>query len=279
VVPEVVDDEKLPGIVLGITLAHEIDAKLGDRVKIISPLTGIDTSLVKSAQVTAPKSRDFRVIGIFQAGFQEYDSKLVYVDLYEAQAFQDAGDTVIGVEMSLHDIDKAGDVALRLERDLGGGPFHTMDWKELNHNLFTALEVQKIMLSLVIATIIFVAAFNVVATLIMLVLEKRKEVAILKAMGAKDLSILVVFMVQGAAIGLMGTGLGLLIGGAICGYLNHFQFPLDPKVYLIDHLPIRTSANEFFATVLISLAICVVATVIPSLWAARLLPADGIRPR
>jgi lipoprotein-releasing system permease protein len=272
------DEKPLPGIVVGATLARELEVKLGDKVKVISPLTGIDPALVKSG-ARGPKSRDFRVIGIFQAGFQEYDSKLVYVDLYEAQAFADQGDTVVGVEMSLRDIDKSADVALRLERDLGGGPFHTMDWRELNHNLFTALEMQKIMLSLVIATIIFVAAFNVVATLIMIVLEKRREIAILKAMGAKDAAILQIFMVQGAAIGGVGTGIGLLIGGAICGYLNYFHFPLDPKVYLIDHLPIRTSLTEFTATVLIALGICVTATLIPSLWAARMLPADGVRPQ
>jgi lipoprotein-releasing system permease protein len=276
--PEIKDDEVLPGVALGVTLAKELDVQLGDRVKIISPLSGIDTSLVASDTKT-PKSRDFRVIGIFEAGFQEYDSKLVYVDLYEAQAFQDQGDTVVGVEMSLHDIDKSADVATRLERDLGGGPFHTMDWRELNHNLFTALEVQKVMLILVIATIVLVAAFNVVATLIMIVLEKRREIAILKAMGATDLSILQIFMVQGAAIGIVGTSLGLAIGGAICGYLNYFKFPLDPKVYLIDHLPIRTSLTEFTITVVIALFICLTATLIPSFWAARLLPADGIRPQ
>lgn len=271
-------DKPLPGIVVGATLAHELDVKLGDRVKIISPLTGVDTSLVRAGS-RAPKSRDFKVIGVFQAGFQEYDSKLVYVDLYEAQAFADQGDTVVGVEMSLRDIDKSADVALRLERDLGGGPFHTMDWRELNHNLFTALEMQKVMLSLVIATIIFVAAFNVVATLIMIVLEKRREIAILKAMGSKDTAILQIFMVQGAAIGGVGTSIGLAIGGAICGYLNYFRFPLDPKVYLIDHLPIRTSWTEFAATILIALGICVFATLIPSLWAARMLPAEGVRPQ
>jgi lipoprotein-releasing system permease protein len=274
--PEI-DKRRLPGIVVGASLARELDVQLGDRVKVISPLTGIDTSLVRAGGT--PKSHDFRVIGIFKAGFQEYDSKLVYVDLYEAQAFADQGDTVIGVEMSLHDIDKSADVALRLERDLGGGPFHTMDWRELNHNLFTALEMQKVMLSLVIATIIFVAAFNVVATLIMIVLEKRREIAILKAMGAKDSAILQIFLVQGAAIGGVGTGIGLAIGGAICGYLNYFHFPLDPKVYLIDHLPIRTSLTEFVATVLIALGICVTATLIPSLWAARMLPAEGVRPQ
>ncbi|HEX4351311.1 MAG TPA: FtsX-like permease family protein [Polyangiales bacterium] len=277
--PSVEDKQHLPGIVVGATLARELDIHLNDRVKVISPLTGVDTSMVKSDSGRAPKSRDFRVIGIFQAGFQEYDSKLVYVDLYEAQAFADQGDTVVGVEMSLHDIDKSADVALRLERDLGGGPFHTMDWRELNHNLFTALEMQKVMLSLVIATIIFVAAFNVVATLIMIVLEKRREIAILKAMGAKDSAILQIFLVQGAAIGGVGTGIGLLIGGAICGYLNYFHFPLDPKVYLIDHLPIRTSATEFVSTILIALGICVTATLIPSWWAARMLPAEGVRPQ
>jgi lipoprotein-releasing system permease protein len=273
------DQKTLPGIVVGITLARELDLHVNDQVKIISPLASIDSNFVRGGGARTPKSRDFHVIGIFQAGFQEYDSKLVYVDLYEAQAFQDQGDTVVGVEMSLRDIDKSADVALRLERDLGGGPFHTMDWRELNHNLFTALEMQKVMLSLVIATIVFVAAFNVVATLIMIVLEKRREIAILKAMGAKDSAILQIFMIQGAAIGGVGTGLGLLIGGGICGYLNYFRFPLDPKVYLIDHLPIRTSWPEFTATILIALAICVMATLIPSWWAARMLPAEGVRPQ
>jgi lipoprotein-releasing system permease protein len=277
--PANASQKPLPGIVVGATLARELDLHVNDDVKIISPLASIDSNFVRAGGARTPKSRDFRVIGIFKAGFQEYDSKLVYVDLYEAQAFQDQGDTVVGVEMSLRDIDKSAEVALRLERDLGGGPFHTMDWRELNHNLFTALEMQKVMLSLVIATIVFVAAFNVVATLIMIVLEKRREIAILKAMGAKDSAILQIFMVQGAAIGSVGTGIGLLIGGAICGYLNYFRFPLDPKVYLIDHLPIRTSWPEFTATILIALAICVMATLIPSWWAARMLPAEGVRPQ
>jgi lipoprotein-releasing system permease protein len=271
-------DAALPGIVIGATLAETLDAKVGDRVKVVSPLTGLDTSLWKP-DGGKPASRDFRVIGIFSAGFQEYDSRLVYMDLYEAQVFQDQGDTVVGVEIRLKDIDKASAVALRLERELGGGPFHTMDWKELNHNLFTALEMQKVILSVVIATIILVAAFNVIATLIMLVLEKRREVAILKAMGAKDSAVLTVFLVQGTAIGVVGTLLGLMLGGAVCAYLSVFHFPLDPKVYLIDHLPVRVSPREFLVTVAVALTICVAATLIPSYWAARLLPADGVRPQ
>jgi lipoprotein-releasing system permease protein len=270
--------EKLPGVVVGVTLAESLGLRVGDEVKVVSPLTGLDTSLWRP-DGGRPTSRDFRVVGIFEAGFQEYDSRLVYMDLYEAQIFQDQGDTVVGVEIRLKDIDEASDVALRLERELGGGPFHTMDWKELNHNLFTALEVQKVMLSLVIATIILVAAFNVIATLIMVVLEKRREVAILKAMGAKDSAVLQIFMVQGAAIGVVGTLIGLAIGGAVCAYLQVFEFPLDPKVYLINHLPVRVSPNEFVVTIAIALVICVAATLIPSYWAARLLPADGIRPQ
>jgi lipoprotein-releasing system permease protein len=269
---------QLPGIVVGVTLASTLGIHVGDQVKIISPLTGLDTSMWHP-DGGKPASRDFRVIGIFEAGFQEYDSRLVYMDLYEAQIFQDQGDTVVGVELRLKDIDRASDIALRLERDLGGGPFHTMDWKELNHNLFTALEVQKILLSLVIATIVVVAAFNVIATLIMIVLEKRREVAILKAMGAKDSAILQIFIVQGAAIGVVGTAIGLVLGGAVCLYLSLFHFPLDPKVYLINHLPIRTSPVEFLITIAIALLICMTATIIPSYWAARLLPADGIRPQ
>jgi lipoprotein-releasing system permease protein len=266
----------LPGVIVGAALAQNLGLELGDHVRIISPLAGIDTSMWEADGAT-PRSLDFRVTGIFEAGFQEYDSRLVYVDLYENQRFFDQGDSVIGVELRLKDIDDAPRIARQLEADLGGGPYNTMDWRELNHNLFTALEMQKVMLSLVIATIIFVAAFNVIATLIMLVLEKKREIAILKAMGAKDSSILSIFLVQGVLIGLAGTALGLLLGGAVTAYLSVYTFPLDPKVYLIDHLPVRVSPMEFMYTVLIALGICTTAGLLPSYWAARLLPADGVR--
>lgn len=268
--------EDLPGIVVGTTLASNLGLGVGDRVSVISPLAGLDTSMFSDAP-SAPRSREFRVIGIFEAGFQEYDSRLVYVDLFEAQHFFQHGDSVTGVEITLHDIDAAPSVARRLERVLGGGPYHTMDWQELNHNLFTALEIQKVMLSLVIATIIFVAAFNVIATLIMIVLEKKREIAILKAMGARSTGVLLIFVVQGLVIGLLGTAIGLLLGGGVCWYLEAFEFPLDPHVYLIDHLPVRNSPAEWVITVAIAMLICITATVIPSWWAARLLPADGVR--
>lgn len=269
------DTAELPGVAVGATLADTLGLDVGDRVKVISPLTGLDVSMF-APEARVPRSRDFRVIAVFEAGFQEYDSRLVYVDLYEAQRFHEHGDSVTGVEMRVHDIDRARGVARELEKALEG-PFHTMDWAELNHNLFTALEIQKVMLSLVIASIIIVAAFNVVATLIMVVLEKKREIAILKAMGATDLAILLIFLVQGTIIGVVGTVLGLLVGGGLVAYLKLYEFPLDPKVYLIDHLPLVVSPTEFIVTILVAVGICMTATLAPSWWAARMLPADGVR--
>ncbi len=116
-----------------------------------------------------------------------------------------------------------------------------------------------------------------IATLIMIVIEKKREIAILKAMGARDSHVLVVFLVQGMVIGLLGTAIGIAVGGGLCFWLEAYQFPLDPHVYLIDHVPIRTSPMEFLWTVLIAMGICLIATLVPSWWAARLLPADGVR--
>lgn len=269
--------QDLPGIVVGALLARNLGIGVGDRVRIVSPLAGMDTSMFGGPGSSTPQSGEFRVIGLFEAGFQEYDSRLVYVDLYAAQRLFDHGDSVTGVEIRLHDLDKAPEVARRLERVLGGGPYHTMDWQELNRNLFTALTVQKIALSLVIGAIIVVAAFNVIATLIMVVLEKKREIAILKAMGARSFGVLLIFMVQGLLIGVIGTFIGVLLGGGSVLYLERFEFPLDPRVYLIDHLPVKSSPVELVTTVAIALGICIVATLIPSWWAARLLPAEGVR--
>ena len=163
-----------------------------------------------------------------------------------------------------------------MERRLGS-QLHSIDWASLNHNLFTALKIQKIGLSFAIATIIIVAAFVVIAALIMIVMEKKREIAILKAMGATDWSVLLVFLVQGMVIGVVGTALGLLLGGAAVSYLHFYKYDLDPKVYLVDHLPVEISMTDFTITSLVAMGICWVATMIPSWWAVRMLPVDGIR--
>ncbi len=267
--------EALPGVIVGKTLAADLGLEVGDRVRMISPLAALGMTL-SGTGATATRSREFRVIGVFQAGFQEYDSGLVYTDLYEAQRLFDEGDNVTGVELRVFDLGTSEALARRIEQDLGGA-FHTLDWSELNRNLFTALEVQKIALTLVIATIIFVAAFNVIATLIMIVLEKKREIAILKAMGATDTTVLGIFMVQGVVVGVVGTVLGVLVGGGIVAYLDRIRFPLDPKVYLIDHLPVVLSPTVFLVTIGIALVICTASTIAPSWWAARMLPVEGLR--
>jgi lipoprotein-releasing system permease protein len=267
--------ETLPGIIVGKTLAEDLSLEVGDRVRLISPLAALGLTLSETRGAVT-RSREFRVIGVFQAGFQEYDSGLVYTDLFEAQRLFDEGDNVTGVELRVHDLGTSFELARRIEQKLGGA-FHSLDWSELNRNLFTALEVQKIALTLVIATIIFVAAFNVIATLIMVVLEKKREIAILKAMGATDATVLGIFMLQGIVVGVIGTLAGVLVGGGLIAYLDRIQFPLDPKVYLIDHLPVVLNPSVFIITIAIALLICTLSTIAPSLWAARMLPVDGLR--
>ena len=152
-----------------------------------------------------------------------------------------------------------------------------MDWKELNHGLFTALLIQQIGMSIVLALIIVVAAFTVIATLIMVVLDKKKEIALLKAIGAKNDAILRVFLYQGGIIGLVGTTLGLLVGFVCCKGLLAYGFPLDPKVYFISKLPVNVRPTEFIITGVFAIAICLVATIFPAMYAARLRPSDGLR--
>jgi lipoprotein-releasing system permease protein len=266
--------KKLPGIVIGKSLADTLKLELGDCVTVTSPTIGFQFS---GGAVKPAVAINFRVMALFEAGFDQYDSKLVYTDLYEAQAFYDEGDTVIGVEMKIAEIDRSDDVVAAIKEVLPPGAYRIMDWKELNRGLFTALLIQKILMSGVLALIIVVAAFTVVATLIMVVLDKKKEISVLKAMGATDGAVLRVFLYQGLIIGGVGTALGLLLGVGVCKGLLTWAFPLDPKVYFIDHLPVLLRVDEVAVTGALAIVLCLVGTVLPSLWAASMLPADGFR--
>jgi lipoprotein-releasing system permease protein len=265
---------KMPGVVIGTTLAKNLGVTIGDCIQVTSPTIGYTFT---QGSIRPPVAKQFRVIAIFEAGFEQYDSKLVYTDLFEAQGFYDQGDTVMGVEMTVADIDKARSVSRAVDKLLANGLYHTTDWEELNHGLFTALRIQKVCMSLVLFLIILVAAFTVVATLIMIVLEKKKEIAVLKAMGATSDAILRTFLYQGGFIGGSGTVLGLLLGIGVCKGLLVYAFPLDPKVYFISHLPVAVSLQDFVITGVSAVLICLVATVLPALYAARLHPADGLR--
>jgi lipoprotein-releasing system permease protein len=264
----------LPGVIIGKTLGKQLGVGMGDCLQITSPTIGMSFG---ATGTRPPVAKQFRVIAVFEAGFDQYDSKLVYTDLFEAQAFYDQGDSVTGVEMKVDDIDNAREIAANLDHVLSNGLYHTMDWQELNHGLFTALAIQKILMAHVLGLVILVAAFTVVATLIMVVLDKKREIAILKALGARDGALLRVFMYQGAIIGGIGTVAGLALGFAGCKALMAYGFPLDPKVYFISKLPVNMRPIEFLLTGAVAMLICLLATVFPSLFAAALRPADGLR--
>jgi lipoprotein-releasing system permease protein len=264
----------LPGIVIGAGLKQRLGVHLDDCVQVTSPTIGY--SYAKDG-FRPPVAKQFKVIGVFEAGFDQYDSKLVYTDLHQAQAFYQGGDTVTGVEMKIADIDRAEEITAEVEQLLNNRLYRVLDWQELNHGLFTALRIQQILMSLVLALIILVAAFTVIATLIMVVLDKKKEIAVIKAMGARDGHLLGAFLYQGLIIGCVGAVLGLSIGYSVCHWILAYGFPLDPKVYFISHLPVRFRPWEFALTGCFAIAACLIATVWPAMHAARLRPAEAFR--
>jgi lipoprotein-releasing system permease protein len=266
--------KKLPGIVIGVTLKRNLEVAIGDCLQVTSPTIGFSYS---HGSMRAPVAKQFRITAIFDAGFDQYDSKLVYTDLYEAQAFYDTGDSVTGVEMKVADIEHARDVAREIDRRLANGVYHTLDWEELNHGLFTALQIQQLLMSFVLALIIVVAAFTVIATLIMVVLDKKKEIAVIKAMGASDGAVLRAFLYQGGMIGVFGTAFGLVLGIVVCKLLLVYALPLDPKVYFISHLPVQVRPLQFFFVGVFAILVCLVATIWPALYAAKLRPAEAFR--
>jgi lipoprotein-releasing system permease protein len=242
----------------------------------VSPLSGIDVKTWTSTG-RPPKTRKFRIAGLFYSGFDEYDRRLMYIDIKEAQDFLEQGDVVMGVEMKLKDVNRAGAVASRLDAELGGEPYVVMDWKQLNKNLFTALTLQKIALLVFLTLIIIVAAFNMVAALTMMVFDKTKEIAIIKSMGGTSAGVARIFQVVGLTIGGAGTALGLGFGLLLCRIVADYGYPLDSKVYLIDRLPIEVDPLEVLMVGAITIAICALATLYPAFRASSLRPVEGLR--
>jgi len=267
---------KDPPIIMGKELAHKLKAKVGDAVTVVVPLSNIDFDTWR-AKSSAPRTRKFTVTGIFYSGFDEYDRRLMYASLDEVEELQGRGDQVMGVELKVRDVERAEAIAQKLEKALGGPPYQVQDWYELNHNLFTALTLQKLALVIILTLIIVVAAVNMVSALTMMVMEKVREIAILKSMGASSSSVALVFQVVGIAIGGAGTVLGVLVGLVTCYVVSRYGYHLDPKVYLIDRLPIEVKPLEVLLVAGITMAISVVATVVPSQSAAALRPVDGLR--
>ncbi len=265
----------LPQILIGKELAKKLHARVGDRVVLMAP-SGLDPSLWQ-AEGKAPKVREYRVGGVFYSGFDEYDRRLVYVSLGEAQALLEGGDVVTGVEMQIDDVYKSREIARDIDRALGGSPYRIIDWRELNHNLFTALRLQKFALAILLFVIILVAMFGVIATMTMLVIDKTREIAIIKSIGMRSSSVAGTFQAAGMTIAALGTGAGVGIGLAVCALLRRYSYQLDPRVYLIDRLPVQVNLDEILIIAGVTLAISFFATLIPSLRAAGLRPVEGLR--
>jgi lipoprotein-releasing system permease protein len=224
-----------------------------------------------------PKSRPFRVAAVFYSGMYEYDSKFAYADLAAAQRFFGTGDAVTGLEVRLQDADASRAVMSRVLFDLGGFPYRAKDWSELNRSLFSALQTEKVVMAVILGFIVLVASFIIVATLIMLVLEKRREIAVLKSMGAGVPSVMKIFVAEGVVIGAIGTAFGLLLGFGTCLLIDRVGIPLDPEVYYIANLPVLVDPAQFALVALAALAISYLATIYPATKASRLQPVDGLR--
>lgn len=272
--PEQSSDSGSPprqGIILGVELCNNLGIRQGEWVTIISP----SGRLTPMGQV--PKSKLFQVTGIIQSGMYEYDNTLAYISLTVAQQFLGLGDAVSGIEVKLDDIYGARQIAESLRSRLSL-PYWVRDWMQMNRNLFSALKLEKVVMFIILTLIILVAAFNIVSSLIMLVMEKTRDIAILKAMGATTASIRKIFVMEGFLIGTSGTLLGLLGGFVLCSLLKKYQFIELPRdVYYISTLPVKMEALDAAMIALAAILISLVATLYPSRQAAKLDPAEALR--
>jgi lipoprotein-releasing system permease protein len=264
-----IDASNLPGIIIGKELAGRLGLLVGDKLNVMSPVGTMGPLGI------IPKIRRFQVVGVFDSGMYEYDSTLAYVSLTAAQDFFNMGDVVSGVEVKVDDIFIADQVASEIERTLGP-PYGARDWMKLNRNLFSALKLEKIMMFIILVLIILVASFNIVSTLTMIVVEKNREIAILKAMGATRKRVMRIFMVDGLIIGLVGTAIGIPLGYAACEILQHF-YTLPSDIYYISHLPVKIKELDVLLVSLSAVIISFLATLYPSWQAARLNPSEALR--
>jgi lipoprotein-releasing system permease protein len=258
-------------VLIGSELAKALHVRVGDWVNVMSPL-GSPTALGM-----VPRVKRFAVGGIFDSGMYDYDSTILFMSMADAQRFFEIGPKATGVEVRVDRIDGAREVAREIEARVGY-PYYARDWMEVNRNLFVAFRLEKFIQFIVLLLIVLVAAFNIAATLIMVVMEKRKDIAILKSMGATNLAIGTVFVFKGAVIGILGTAVGILGGLGGAALLERYQFIELPKdVFYVSTVPVRIYPENFAMVALAAVAICILATLYPARQAARLAPVEVIR--
>ncbi|NVB40840.1 FtsX-like permease family protein [Pseudenhygromyxa sp. WMMC2535] len=269
-----VDESELPTMFVGVGLARELSLDEGDLVRLVDPGATFDHS-------EAPKFVYYRVAGVFQAGFQEYDSRLVYVDIRELQRFKYRGkDIVSGVDLRLSDQNLAPEVGARIRSALNGpegGEYSVLEWQKLNENLFESIRTQKNIITVILSLVIFVASFNVLSALWTMVIRRTPEVAIIMSMGSTGPQVARIFQVTGMTIGLAGSLAGVIFGLVMCALVQLYGYTLDPEVYFIEELPVEVNPVQIAWILGLALVFCFIATIPPSLRAARLRPVEGLR--
>jgi lipoprotein-releasing system permease protein len=261
----------LPGIILGKELARTLHVDVDDKIRLFSPSGPLTPMGV------IPKIKTCRIVGIFDTGMYEYDSSLAYISISMAQDFLELGTQVHGLELKVDDIYKVTEIAEKLEQDLGFG-YIVKDWITMNKNLFSALKLEKTAMFIVLALIVLVAAFNIISTLIMVVMSKGKDIAILKSMGATSMGIMRIFVYEGLIIGLTGTVIGVFGGLGLCKILSKYQFiKLPSDVYPITTLPIKVLPMDVTLVAISAALITLLATIYPSWQASKIEPAVALR--
>jgi lipoprotein-releasing system permease protein len=261
---------KLPGVIMGERLAAQLGLFVGSPVQVVSPL-GSPTAIG-----VIPKVRRFVVTGLLNTGMSEIDSTLVFMGLADAQKFFELGDAVSNIEIRVDDVNQSREIADRIQRQLGF-PYLTEDWTRLWPNLFSALQLEKTVYFLVLLLMVLIGAFNIISTLVMVVMEKRKDIAILMSMGATRASIRKIFLLKGLIIGVVGTTLGLLLGLLVCTLIAQYRFELPKDVFLISTVPVRIYFSNFMIVTLSSFIVCLLASIYPARQAAKLDPVEIIR--
>ena len=260
-----------PGIILGSQLSKQIGAVPGDTVTLVSPI-GKLTPLGR-----VPSEGQFKVKALFESGMYEYDSSMVYLSLPDAQDFLSLGDEVTVIELKVKDIDQSDTIGKRIQEKLGY-PYWTKDWKMMNRSLFSALKLEKITMFIILTMIVLVGALNIISSLVMMVMEKNRDIAILRTMGASPKSIMSIFIFQGLFVGLIGTLLGLMSGSFLCHILARYKFiKLPPDIYYISTLPVRMEWLDVISIVFGAVIISFLATIYPSWQASKVNPVEALR--
>lgn len=253
-------------------MARQLHVDVDDTLTVVSPLIEELTP-----QGLAPKAKVFRVAGLFDSRMYDFDAHNAYLLLGDAQRFLELGTDVSGVAAAFADPREAEPAASKIVPALGGYPFQAMSWAARNKSLFMSLKLEKALAFVILIFIVLVASFSIVNTLTMAVIEKAREIAILKTMGARDVSITKIFVVQGATVGLFGTLAGAVAGCGLALLLREFGIYIDPDVYYVDRLPIRLHLLDVAQVCLLALVLTSLSAVFPALAGARLSPVDGLR--